>query len=129
MRAIVLVLCLASMLNGCATTSSGQTILGREGSPAWFEKAPQRDVDSMLASKTLVQLRLMWDEAYNVPIKREAIARQLELRGKDPMMFWNNAADNESRTRNLESQMYHQQMQACIARGGSYGAGRCYGGN
>ena len=128
MRVVALVLSFCLVLSGCATSSTGGIVLGIHGGVEWLKRAPDADVDAHLGQKSLVQLRLMWDRFYDQPKIRERIARQLELRGEDPMMFWDNATDNSSRTRDLEGQLLRQQIDACTARGGSFGAGYCYGG-
>ena len=74
------------------TASCSLNAVGFVGSSMWLDTAPQEEVDNYMRKKSLVKLSRMWNSA-EFSNEREAVARELGLRGLDPLMFYDPTAD------------------------------------
>ena len=75
------------LMNGCSTNA-----IGFIGSSMWLDTAPQQEIDAYMKKQSLVELSRIWNSA-KFTNEREAVARELELRGLDPLMFYDPTAD------------------------------------
>ena len=80
------------VLSACATNSDGSTTLGRQGSPAWIESAPKKDVDEYFDSMKPHELCILWQRERRAGQIREPILNQialsLERRGMNPLLCY-----------------------------------------
>lgn len=82
-----LLLLTSLLLNGCSTNA-----IGFVGSSMWLDTAPRQEIDDYMQKKSVVELSRVWNSAEFMN-EREAVARELELRDLDPLMFYDPTAD------------------------------------